>query len=301
MAGIFISYRREDSAEITLRISSALKTRFNHELVFLDTQDMPYAFDFRRTLDAKLIDCDVLIAVIGREWPSIKNDAGKRRLYVRDDFVRKEIETAIRRGIQIIPVLVNGAIMPGSTEVPRKLRSVTYLHALQVDTQQFDKDVARLHILIEQLVLQGKSAEDEIAQTAYSLRSLDVIPAPFSTILKKLAIDRRFLTTVATLISRPSLLKRLNVRFFSRPLEFMATCLSLNALLRAIVYVVGDSGLTWGSVIFEWVKTYLLLIIPVIILLPIDALMPRLLRKPNAPRLDFRTKLKYDCYITGWV
>ena len=66
--------------------------------------------------------CDALIAVVGRNWMTSADKEGRRRLDNAEDWVRMEIATALKRGVRVIPVLVDDAIMPLSTELPDDLK-----------------------------------------------------------------------------------------------------------------------------------------------------------------------------------
>jgi len=68
--------------------------------------------------------CGVLIAVIRRPWLSASDEEGRRRLDNPNDFVRIEITTALKRGIRVIPVLVDGASMPRPSDLPDDLKSL---------------------------------------------------------------------------------------------------------------------------------------------------------------------------------
>ena len=107
--GIFISYRREDSAGFAGRIYDRLASRLNRERVFFDVDGIPLGADFVRVLSDQVAGCDALVAIIGKDWSSSKNDKNQRRLEDPDDYVRIEIETALQRDIPVIPVLVGGA------------------------------------------------------------------------------------------------------------------------------------------------------------------------------------------------
>ena len=50
--------------------------------------------------------------IIGPQWLASDGD-GRLRLDKPDDPVRVEIETAFRREIRVIPLVVDGATMPG--------------------------------------------------------------------------------------------------------------------------------------------------------------------------------------------
>src|SRR6185503_8303324 len=90
---IFISYRRDDSADITGRIYDRLIEHFSRDIVFKDVDSIPLGIDFRQHLEKALSQCRVLIAVVGDEW--IGGEQGKRRIDDPRDHVRLELELAL--------------------------------------------------------------------------------------------------------------------------------------------------------------------------------------------------------------
>ncbi|MFZ1803545.1 MAG: TIR domain-containing protein [Nitrospira sp.] len=79
MSKILISYRREDSIDVTGRIYDRLVKDFVPDAVFMDVDSIPYGVDFLTYLDEQVGKCDVFLAVIGRDWPeakSAKDDPG---------------------------------------------------------------------------------------------------------------------------------------------------------------------------------------------------------------------------------
>ena len=112
MSGVFISYRRDDTAGHAGRLYDHLKRAFGADGVFMDVDDIHRGETFSDILTMKLRESDVLIAVVGRRWLSLTDAAGRRRLDEPDDWVRKEIRTALDAGHLVIPVRVDGAAMP---------------------------------------------------------------------------------------------------------------------------------------------------------------------------------------------
>jgi flagellar biosynthesis GTPase FlhF len=153
---IFISYRRADSAGYAGRIYDRLTAHFGEDAVFMDVDTIEAGVDFVEVLQNAVQRCDVLVALIGRRWLDSKDANGKRRLDNPEDFVRIEVAAALDRDIRVIPVLVDGVIMPNSTELPGNLKPLARCNALQVDHQSFNLDVQRL---ISQLELALKAAE----------------------------------------------------------------------------------------------------------------------------------------------
>ncbi len=73
MSKIFLSYRREDSADVTGRIDDRLVQQFGREAVFVDVDSIPFGVDFRKHLDQQVGKCDVFLAVIGPDWMGSKD------------------------------------------------------------------------------------------------------------------------------------------------------------------------------------------------------------------------------------
>jgi len=142
---IFISYRRQDSPDVTGRIYDRLVNHFGQERIFRDVDSVPLGVDFRRYLDEKVGRCEILLAVIGNHWLAVRDGGTGRRIDDQGDFVRIEIESALRRGIPVIPILVNGATMPKEGDLPPALRELTYRNGLPIRPDpDFHKDVDRL-------------------------------------------------------------------------------------------------------------------------------------------------------------
>lgn len=112
MAKVFISYRREDSIAYAGRVCDRLQAHFGKGQVFMDIDTLEPGEDFVEVLERTVSACDVLIAIIGRQWLSAKDEDGKSRLDNPEDFVRLEITAALNRGIRVIPALVGGGSMP---------------------------------------------------------------------------------------------------------------------------------------------------------------------------------------------
>lgn len=93
--------------------------------------DIPYGPDFRKRIDQALGDCKVLVVIIGPRWRGPKPD-GSFRIFEEQDFVRTEVEAALAKGIEIVPVLVDGAQMPAPDDVPDSIKELTYRNAASV-------------------------------------------------------------------------------------------------------------------------------------------------------------------------
>lgn len=144
---IFISYRRDDAAGHAGRLCDRLEEHFPRS-VFMDVSGIAPGTNFVRALERKLAACQVLIVVIGRSWLSITKarDGGEE-----PDHARIEVVTALRKGIPIIPVLVQGTRMPSRKELPEDIKPLADYNALEITEPDFRSDVRRLAEAIVQL------------------------------------------------------------------------------------------------------------------------------------------------------
>ena len=150
MAGTFISYRREDAAGYAGRLRESLERKLGAARVFRDVDTLRPGQDFVQAIEARLADCAVMLAVIGREWAGARDLTGNRRLDEPFDFVRLEIAAALARpNVLVVPVLVEGATMPASSELPENLKPLARRHAVSVRDETWDADIDRLVNVVE--------------------------------------------------------------------------------------------------------------------------------------------------------
>ncbi len=141
---IFINYRREDAEASAGRLFDQLERVFGRERIFFDVDSIPPGRDFFEELSAKVAECDVFLAVIGKGWLDVKDRKGSRRIDNATDWVRIELEAALQQGKHVIPVLVNGANMPHPEDLPQSLTAVARRNAVRLAHDRFGSDVQGL-------------------------------------------------------------------------------------------------------------------------------------------------------------
>lgn len=154
MSLIFISYRRSDSQDVSGRIFDNLETHLDFELqkykekykklenypelfkltgrnlLYKDVDSIPPGADFRCHIRQALSNCKILLAVIGPSWVTATDDQGIKRLENPNDWVRIEIEEALRRDhVLLIPLLVSYAAMPRNNDLPESIKELTSCNA----------------------------------------------------------------------------------------------------------------------------------------------------------------------------
>ncbi len=125
---IFISYRRGASADIVGRIDDHLRERFGPNAVFRDVDNIPIGVDFHKMLMDEVSKANVVLVVIGPDWLT------RGDLSSDDDFVRIEIQAAIDRKVNLVPLLVQGTPMPTEEQLPEPLWPLLRQNALVVSS-----------------------------------------------------------------------------------------------------------------------------------------------------------------------
>ena len=73
-----------------------------------------------------------------------------------EDFVRLEIQIALQRNIRVIPVLVQGASIPKSNQLPEVLGKLARRNAFELSSTRWRYDVESLIEIIEKVLRRSK-------------------------------------------------------------------------------------------------------------------------------------------------
>jgi TIR domain len=156
---VFISYRRQDSAAYAGRLYDAMVDRFGERNVFMDL-DLAPGVDFVERITEAVSACQVLVEVIGPTWAGVKDDEGQVRIADPEDFVRLELEIALKRPeVTVIPVLVAGAQMPDRGDLPPDLRALARRNALELSDRRWRYDVGQLISTLEELLAETTAVQ----------------------------------------------------------------------------------------------------------------------------------------------
>jgi len=148
-SGIFISYRRDQAANAG-RLYDHLSKRFGEDRVFYDVDSIVAGDDFSKEIISKVSQCGVMLVLIGPDWLGTAAVTRRRRIDKPNDWVRLEIETALRQGIWVVPVLVDGVKMPKASDLPRSLRPFARRHAFELSNIGFPREAGLLIQAVEQ-------------------------------------------------------------------------------------------------------------------------------------------------------
>lgn len=160
--GIFVSYRRDDTRHVAGRLAGDLADRFGADSIFRDVESIDGGEEFPAKLEKALGQCAMMLVLIGPKWLDIADAQGRRRLDNPDDWVRQEIAAALRRGIRVVPVLVDDAPLPAEAALPEDLRPLVKRQTRLLSDNRWRGD---LLTLVEMLAkVPGLKLRDDPAQ-----------------------------------------------------------------------------------------------------------------------------------------
>lgn len=169
LSKIFLSYRRSDVPGSAGRLYDRLLDHFSDDDVFLDVDSIEPGADFIEAMEAAMPENAVVLVLIGNAWLKAEDSQGRRRIDRSRDFVRTEIETALRNDLRILPLLVGDAAMPLEDELPESIRPLARLNAAHLSHERFYADVDELLHLLDQYL--GHAGTDTDRQDGNARRS----------------------------------------------------------------------------------------------------------------------------------
>jgi len=138
---VFVSYRRADASAQAGRICDALSGALGPSSVFIDVDSIGPGANFADAIYQAIVHVDLVVVVIGHAWLTGES---AQRLYSVDDYVRIEVELALRLGKTVVPVLVGGALMPQADQLPPTITRLADCNPLRVSESSFHQDLAPL-------------------------------------------------------------------------------------------------------------------------------------------------------------
>lgn len=142
--GIFVSYRRSDSADFAGRIADFFAYNYPDTALFFDVVAIEPGEDFTAAIRCRVESSEVVLVIIGETWLDVRDANGNRRLDDPDDFVRQEVATALELDARVIPVLLDAAQMPTADGLPDALKPLAVCNAEFVRRGAFHRDMEHL-------------------------------------------------------------------------------------------------------------------------------------------------------------
>lgn len=180
VTGIFISYRREHTAVVVGRLHDRLADHFGAGQIVRDIETVDAGGDFDQRIDEVVGSSAALLAIISDRWLLDRNPVGKRPIGVPRDWVEREIEVALRRpDVLVIPVLIEGATLPGEQELPYSIRSLAMRDAMHLSDEGWNDEMGKLIGVLEEAVgPQGRASAAAALPPGAQAAPAAAAPAP---------------------------------------------------------------------------------------------------------------------------
>jgi hypothetical protein len=140
MADVFLSYRRQDGADLAFLIKERLEQRRFYQRrkidVFLDTQDLDKPGEFSAELSKQIANAHVFICILG---PHI----------LESEWVEFEAEQASKLGRTMIPVFQPGFNKDGEA-LPAPIKKLTECNGVEAYPTHLDEELKKLKKLVRQ-------------------------------------------------------------------------------------------------------------------------------------------------------
>src|SRR5262245_11749628 len=227
MPSVFISYRRDDTGADAMLLRDAVRREFGEDSVFMDTSSLQAGGVWPDEIRKALAATQTVIVVIGPEWlRSGSSEWGMRRIDKEDDWVRQELEIALRENKLVVPVLVREAKMPPTDVLPESLRALPTRQQLSLRRDYWDHDVK---LLLAQIPLQENANRGEGSDLSPYPRNFPEPPEPTPDDKVKRILERelsKWRRVVSPLPEKPDevrveLFRAFTFRTFRDAVQFM--------------------------------------------------------------------------------
>lgn len=157
---IFISYRR-DGGEYTAKILRDRLGELGYH-VFFDVESLRSG-DFNTRLYSVIDEC--------RDFLLILSPGALARCEREGDWVRREVEYALEKGKNIVPIMLRGFSFPDN--LPESMDAVRYKNGLEANTQFFDAFIQKL----QQFLVTKLSVWQRIIQNTFFRKTVPLFLA----------------------------------------------------------------------------------------------------------------------------
>ena len=145
--GIFISYRRDTGSTMARMIYDRLRLEKHYEC-FLDVEKLNVG-NFRENIAFEMEKCRIFLLILSRN--------ALNRCVNQEDNVRQEIEAAMERGLEIIPVTDEDFVWPET--MPEGLERIKDFNAIPYVQVYSDQFFERLYSFIDNIWAEDRAKE----------------------------------------------------------------------------------------------------------------------------------------------
>jgi hypothetical protein len=150
---VFVSYRKADRRLERDRLYQAMAQTFGDQRIFKAAEAIEPGTDFGETLVRQAAECKIMLVLIGPAWSDASDEHGQRLLYRAEDWVRREIGTALQAGNRVLPVLLGEQTMlPRAEDLPPDIAQLARLQFFRLPDTGFEAALGQLVTWLESVL-----------------------------------------------------------------------------------------------------------------------------------------------------
>jgi pterin-4a-carbinolamine dehydratase len=150
---VFISYRRSDSQHAAFAIADRMRWSFGTEEIFFDRGSIEGGDSWPQSIQKALASAKLVLVIIGPTWLSTADKWGRRRIDDPEDWVQREICTALSANAAgrntIVQVCLEGSEELQADALPEPLRALCSLHKKTLHNDHWEGGIEALLKLVK--------------------------------------------------------------------------------------------------------------------------------------------------------
>lgn len=152
---IFISWRHGDAPGPTLQLFYAIQAKLKPDKLFWDQEEgsIRAGYNWRREIEENVSSCDAVLAVIGPRWLELLDE---REQSGAPDFLKFELEIALRREIPVIPVYVDETPFLSPEQLPESIADLANNQGVPLREASGYGDLGNIVLRTEVAVVSGR-------------------------------------------------------------------------------------------------------------------------------------------------
>jgi hypothetical protein len=151
MGIVFINFRAADAQDTAVLIDQKLSRVLGRDNVFRSSVSIEPGASFDSELIKAASTCAVMIVVIGPNWLTASANA-LPKLHAPGDWVRFEIELALRGGARVIPILVGDVTMPDEADLPPTISAIVRHQYIRLHHRSAEYNLTQILDAVRHLV-----------------------------------------------------------------------------------------------------------------------------------------------------
>jgi hypothetical protein len=144
MSRVFINFRNGDEPFGAVLIQLVLASQLGPHNVFRSSDSIAPGDDYVACLTEAVCRCELVLAIMGPRWMSVTAASGRPRIHDPDDWVYRELAIAFARRKRVIPVLLGGARMPATADLPPGIAELSRCQYRRLEHRQFRTNMSLL-------------------------------------------------------------------------------------------------------------------------------------------------------------